>query len=192
MNLKTLALNQDMSPYDVWPWTKSITKVLCDQSVIVLEEYKETIRSGSGKEYNVPAVVMLKQYATHQHKQAPYSRANIYARDSYRCQYCMEFLPHPNDRTIDHVTPRAIFNPKQHNFRLNSFENCVCCCKSCNTAKADKALQQAKMKLVRVPKSVSRQQIYYLKLTMLPHIPDEWRIYLGTFQQESKETATRT
>lgn len=192
MNLKTLALNADMSPYDVWPWQKAITKVLCDQTVYTVEEYQDIVRTGSSATYNVPAVVVLKKYVHHQNRHAPYSRANIYARDEYRCQYCLDELKQPNDRTIDHVVPRSAFVASKHKFKLNSFENCVCCCKDCNTKKADKTLIQAKMKLIRPPKNVTRSQIYYLKLTLMPHIPNEWREYLGTKQQEEATTEQRT
>lgn len=179
--MRTLVLNADMNPFDVWNWQKAMTKLLCDESVYVLEEYLQIIRDGSGNEYRLPAVVVLKDYVAFQNKPAPYSRANIYARDSYRCQYCMTLLECGSQRTVDHVIPRALYN-KKYPFKLNSFENVVCCCKKCNTKKADKTLEQAGMKLVRKPKVVTRSQVYYLKLASLPKIPKEWRQYIGPHQ----------
>jgi 5-methylcytosine-specific restriction endonuclease McrA len=178
--MRTLVLNSDMKPFDVWGWQKTMTKLLCDNAVYVLEEYLHIIRDGSGNEYRVPSVVVLKDYVAFQNKPAPYSRANIYARDSYRCQYCMVLLDNSSQRTVDHVIPRSLYNQRKYPFKLNSFENVVCCCKKCNTKKADKTLAQAGMSLVRKPKPVTRSQVYYLKLASTPKIPKEWRQYIGS------------
>lgn len=183
--MRTLVLNSDWKPFDVWNWQKAITQLLCDKSVYVAAEYTYVVRDGSGNGYRVPAVVVLNKYVEHQNKIAPYSRANIYARDDYRCQYCMKHLENSSERTVDHVVPRALYQSSKHKFKLNSFENVVCCCKQCNTKKADKTLQQVGMKLVRQPKAVSRSQVYYMKLKSMPKIPKEWRDYIGSVQQET-------
>jgi 5-methylcytosine-specific restriction endonuclease McrA len=181
--MRTLILNADMTPFDIVPWQKAIVKLLCDQTVILLEEYKYVIRDGKGNAYRVPAVVSLKNYIKHQNKHAPYSRMNVYARDMSKCQYCNRIV-HGSDRTIDHVIPRSIYSPSKHKVKLNGFENIVTCCKSCNSKKADRTPEQAGMKLLKVPRTISRAQAYYNKLCLITNIPPQWRTYIGSQQQE--------
>ena len=57
----------------------------------------------------------------------PFSRANIYARDHYTCQYCGARFP-TADLTFDHVVPVAQGGRKD-------WENIVTCCITCNRRK---------------------------------------------------------
>jgi len=182
--MKTLILNADYTPYDIVPWQKSIVKVLCDQTVVVLSEYEYVVRDGKGNGYRVPAVVVLKNYIPHQNKRAPYTKANIYARDFNRCQYCNLHIQGP-ERTIDHVIPKSKFNAQKYKFKVNSFENLVTSCKSCNTRKSDRTPREAGMNLLRKPTSISRAQAYYNKLCLISNIPNQWRTYIGSQQQET-------
>jgi 5-methylcytosine-specific restriction endonuclease McrA len=182
--MRTLVLNADMTPFDIIPWQKAIVKLLCDGTVSVLAEYTYVVRDGKGNGYRVPAVVALKQYVKHQNKVAPYSRMNVYARDMSRCQYCNRKIG-GGDRTIDHVIPRAIYDPKKHKVKLNGFENIVTCCKPCNSKKADRTPEQAGMKLLKPPRIISRAQAYYNKLCLITNIPPQWRLYIGSQQQEA-------
>jgi 5-methylcytosine-specific restriction endonuclease McrA len=77
------------------------------------------IRDGSGNEYDLPAVVILKEYIGNHNHVAPYTKSNIYARDLGICQYCGTET-NPNNRSIDHVMPRASFNQKRYSFKLSS------------------------------------------------------------------------
>lgn len=174
--MKTLILNQDFTPYDIWPWQKALAKLLCTGSLMQVKVHDRRIRDGAGNLYDVPAVVMLKTYAPNANKPATYSKANIYARDMNRCQYCGTHVDGA-DRTVDHVIPRAKYNPKIHKFRLSSFENVVTCCRKCNYTKADRTLEQAGMKLMKKPKKITRAQAYKNKLSM-GDIPEMWWEYL--------------
>ena len=77
----------------------------------------------------MPSVAVTKEYFNPK-RYVRFSRANIYLRDLYQCQYCQDTFDF-NDLTIDHVKPRS----KGGN---TSWENCVTACKSCNTRKSDK------------------------------------------------------
>ena len=74
----------------------------------------------------------------------PFSRANIYARDDHRCQYCGDDFP-TSELTFDHVLPVA------HGGRKD-WGNIVTCCVSCNRRKGGRTPGEAGMHLRRVPK----------------------------------------
>ena len=61
-------------------------------------------------------------------------RLALYLRDGFRCVYCgVTLCDHkPDDITLDHVDPRAIFESLDH-----SNGNLVTACLSCNVAKGD-------------------------------------------------------
>lgn len=63
-------------------------------------------------------------------------RLAIYARDGFRCVYCLMDLTAvaPMMRTLDHVTPRSC-NGSNHE------RNLVTACKPCNSARGDKKLK---------------------------------------------------
>ena len=61
-------------------------------------------------------------------------RNEIYSRDGYRCQFCLG-EPGTAELTIDHLIPLALGG-------LDEATNYVTCCRSCNSAKADRSLQE--------------------------------------------------
>jgi len=64
----------------------------------------------------------------------------IYKRDDNECQYCGS----RKNLTIDHVIPRSKGG-------MDTWENLVACCSSCNIAKGNKLLKDTDMKLMRKP-----------------------------------------
>ena len=178
-----LILNADYSPFDIWDWKHAISKLLCSNSVDAvyndngMVKYDKIIRDGQGNEYDLPAVLVLKEYIKAHSGKAPYTKLNIYARDMEICQYCGEFTV-PGHRTIDHVIPRAHWNPRRYHFKLSSFENVVTACTKCNRYKRNRTPQQAGMKLINKPIRISRLQSYKNKLLMLKNKPDQWGPYL--------------
>jgi 5-methylcytosine-specific restriction endonuclease McrA len=99
----------------------------------------------------------------------PFSRANIYARDDYSCQYCGQTLP-ATELTFDHVLPVAQGGRKD-------WENIVTCCVSCNRRKGGRTPFEAGMRLVR---PASRpHSAPAIRITIgLRNAPDSWRDYL--------------
>jgi 5-methylcytosine-specific restriction endonuclease McrA len=183
MKYTVLILNLDYSPYDIWDWKHAITKYLCTNSVEAVYEddgivkYDRVLRDGMGNEYEQPAVLRLAQYYASHNGRAPYTKLNVYARDLGLCQYCGKETT-PNTRTIDHVIPRAHWNPRRFHFKLNSFENVVTACGPCNKLKRNRTPQQADMDLIQKTKIISRVQAYRNKLAMIPNKPVQWQPYL--------------
>lgn len=64
----------------------------------------------------------------------------IYARDGWRCQYCLADLAHlPHELTLDHIIPASWFDDRADAW---TWENLTTSCRSCNWAKADQSPQQ--------------------------------------------------
>ncbi len=74
------------------------------------------------------------------------SRRNIYHRDGSMCQYCGKKFP-TSELSLDHVIPRSRGGG-------DSWENLVCACTNCNARKADKTPEEARMRLIRVPRAL--------------------------------------
>jgi 5-methylcytosine-specific restriction endonuclease McrA len=70
------------------------------------------------------------------------NRREVLKRDKYRCQYCGS----RSKLTLDHVIPRSKGG-------LNTWDNLVTACESCNGTKGDRTPQQAGMILQSVPKA---------------------------------------
>jgi len=188
-----LILNLDFSPFDIWDWQHAMSKYLCTTSVSpvyddgCIVKYDRIIRDGNGNEYELPAILQLNEYIKVHAGSAPYTKLNIYARDMSICQYCGKKVTH--NRTIDHVIPRAHWNPRRYQFRLSSFENVVTACGVCNKLKRNRTPRQADMKLIRKPRKISRVQAYANKLTMITNKPEQWSPYLKA--SNVQETASK-
>lgn len=91
----------------------------------------------------VPEVVVLKGYDRVPCHEAPFTRRNLFLRDDFTCQYCGR-KGSPDRLSIDHVTPRSRGG-------RTTWENCVLACVSCNARKADRALKDSGLRLMRQP-----------------------------------------
>jgi 5-methylcytosine-specific restriction endonuclease McrA len=165
----TLLLNASYEPLKVVPWRKAVT-LWCQGKVEIISVYDREIRSVSIS-FKLPSVIRLLRYVRMKRRfdYVPFSRANIYARDEYSCQYCGQTLP-AGDLTFDHVVPVAQGGRKD-------WENIVTCCIPCNRRKGDLLPEQAGLHLVRRPRRPP--SLPHLTLSLGIHrTPDSWRDYL--------------
>ncbi len=166
---QTLLLNASYEPLKIVHWQKAIT-LWCQGKVEVISVYDREIHAVSFK-IRLPSVIRLLRYVRVKRRvdYVPFSRANIYARDEYTCQYCGETLPMA-ELTFDHVVPVAQGGRKD-------WENIVTCCITCNREKGGRTPEEAGMRLIRVPRRpVSTPAI---RITIgLRNAPDSWRDYL--------------
>ena len=134
-----------------------------------VETHDKEVRSVSFT-FKLPSVVrLLKFVRTRRRPQVQFTRANIYTRDNYTCQYCAKGF-HSEDLTFDHVVPSSQGG-------IKSWENIVTCCFKCNRKKADKTPEQAGMHLLREPKKPVYNPIF--RVTMgIKRTPESWRDYL--------------
>lgn len=91
----------------------------------------------------VPRVIILVGYELLPKSRVRFSRANIYARDGSRCQYCGHRFAR-SELNLDHVVPRSRGG-------LTTWENVVCSCIKCNLRKGGRTPDEAGIKLLKRP-----------------------------------------
>lgn len=123
----TLLLNADcqplgLVPISTLPWRKSIQRYWAGE-LVVMHVYENWIVRSPSVELQVPSVVMLKKYQKPRFGVA-FSRENVFVRDNYMCQYCLEVFAF-DDLTFDHVIPDSHGGP-------TNWTNIASACKPCN------------------------------------------------------------
>jgi 5-methylcytosine-specific restriction endonuclease McrA len=138
-----LILNADYRPLSyfplsLWPWQEAIKAVYLKR-VNVAAEYEEVVRSEK-LTLPLPSVIVLKNYVVPT-KTVPFTRATLFLRDEFTCQYCGY---KGKDLTFDHVVPKSRGGKTR-------WDNVVAACQSCNLRKAAKTTSQAGFNLKKVP-----------------------------------------
>jgi 5-methylcytosine-specific restriction endonuclease McrA len=166
---QTLLLNATYEPLKVVHWRKAVT-LWCQGKVEIISVYDREVRSVS-LSFKLPSVIRLLRYISIKRRidYVPFSRANIYARDAFACQYCARVLP-TGDLTFDHVIPVAQGGRKD-------WDNIVTCCVTCNRRKGGRTPEEAGMRLVRTPRRPARAPSVRLTIGIRA-APDHWRDYL--------------
>ena len=166
---QTLLLNATYEPLKVVHWQKAIT-LWCQGKVEIIASHDREIRAVSFS-VKLPSVIRLLRYVRIKKRfdYVPFSRANIYARDGYTCQYCSQQFP-TQELTFDHVVPVSQGGRKD-------WENIVTCCVSCNRRKGGRTPEEARMRLIKPPRRPDSAPA--IRITIgLRHAPDSWRDYL--------------
>jgi 5-methylcytosine-specific restriction endonuclease McrA len=168
---QTLLLNATYEPLRVVHWQKAIT-LWCQGKVEIVAHYDREIRSVSFS-MKLPSVIRLLRRIRMRRTvdYVPFSRANIYARDDHRCQYCGVSFP-MSELTFDHVVPVAQGGRKD-------WENIVSCCIACNRRKGGRTPEQAGMHLIRAPRRPDRAPATRITFEVgFRHAPESWRDYV--------------
>lgn len=133
-----LVLNADYLPINVTTFKKAFKLVYKGKAEIV--ENTGDVMVTYKKTYSRPSVIRLVNYVYIPHRKVVMSRENIFKRDGHKCAYCESnrYL------TLDHICPKSKGG-------LNTWENLVTCCFSCNSKKGDRTPEQAGMKLLVKP-----------------------------------------
>ena len=161
----TLLLNASYEPLRIISWKKALTLLFAGK-VEVIEEYNEQIRSITFA-IKLPSIIRLLKYVrVKNHNRVKFSRANIYARDDYTCQYCGKKFP-SEDLTFDHVVPVAVGGQKR-------WDNIVAACFRCNHKKGGRTPEEAGMKRPTEPHWLPAFHVTF----RLKSPPETWRDYL--------------
>ncbi len=164
---QTLLLNQGFEPIKVISWQRAITLLFLGK-VEVLEEYGRGVKSVN-LIIKVPAVVRLLRSFRRHARPVKFSRVNIYARDSYKCQYCGRKAA-ISELTYDHVKPRSQGGKTE-------WTNIVTCCYQCNRKKGGRTPREASMALLAQPTQPNWVPAVAIRIS-LRSVPDAWRDYL--------------
>lgn len=147
-NSSVLVLNATYEPVNITSWKRAIVLLVKEKATVISEKVIRLI------EYvRVPISKIM---------QAKPSRAMIYKRDGHKCQYCGA----TRKLTIDHVVPKSRGGQ-------DTWQNLVVACSKCNTAKANKPLEQTGMKLTRKPFAPTNKVVFLISNTKDP----EWQQY---------------
>ena len=140
--------------------------------ITVLEEYEDHVARSASLTIHYPAVAVTKNYFNNK-KGVRFSRANLYLRDLYQCQYCGDTFDN-NELTIDHMIPKASGG------KVN-WENAVTACKTCNHKKGTKL-----WKPMNMPYKPDYYQLVNKWRGRPVHIQhDSWYQYLGIDDQRA-------
>jgi 5-methylcytosine-specific restriction endonuclease McrA len=188
-NSKCLLLNADYSPLKLICWRKAIIWSLKytfnhNYTIEIIEYYKNKYIQGvNNQKYSVPLVAKTLKYFNLYNRSLKFSRNNLFVRDNYTCQYCGQILDY-NELTYDHVIPKSKFILDTKN--ATNWENVTTSCVVCNRKKSNKTPEQAKMKLLNVPKKPVYEPKYLPVVNELSNInytndPDrkEWIKYIN-------------
>ena len=166
---QTLLLNATYEPLKVVNWQKAIT-LWCQGKVEIIAVHDREVRAVTFS-FKLPSVIRLLRYVKIKRRfdYVPFSRANIYARDKFTCQYCAGRFA-TDELTFDHVLPVSQGGRKD-------WENIVTCCVSCNRRKGGRTPDEARMRLVRHPRRPSSAPA--LRITIgVGRAPESWRDFL--------------
>ncbi len=143
MRSRTLLLSQGYERLGLIPLRRAI-RLLTLGKVEVVESYNDELHSGSLHfVIKAPAVVRLLHKIPWRMPIVKFSRANVYARDGYQCQYCGA-NGSSADMNLDHIVPRS---QGGHTSWLNVVTSCV----ECNSQKANRTPAEAGMTLRAKP-----------------------------------------
>lgn len=132
MGHSVLLLNGDFLPLD----TISVERAM----ILLLSEKVEMIHAKVGKyistikhKFAFPEVVRLKFYVYIKRREMAPTKANIFLRDNYTCQYCG--CTDKKSLTIDHIHPVSKGGD-------SSEKNLCVACLKCNNLKGNKSLEE--------------------------------------------------
>ena len=188
LNGPCLVLNKSWRPVNVISVPRAISMALGEKAVFIeggtgiTYGFKDWVRRGvvEGRPvrtatYSFDAPEVLVTRSTHRAKRrVPLTKRNIFARDSFRCQYCGARFG-TTRLSIDHIIPQC-----QGGSRV--WSNVVCACKECNVRKAGRTPKEAKMRLIKTEMKEPVWSPIYSKKTK--RIPESWGNFVKFSQAE--------
>ena len=162
---RVLLLNATFEPLAVVTAKRAVVLMLSGKAECVEAAVGMAFHSAS-LTLPAPSVMRLSRYVRVPYRRAvPMTRSGVLRRNGRRCAYCAKRAD-----TIDHVVPRSRGG-------THSWENCVAACKSCNSRKADRLLEELGWSLGFTPKPPHRAAGGVLVLAVEPH--PAWEPWLG-------------
>ena len=191
LNSPVLVLNRSYLPIHLTSVRRALTLVYAETARVLDEHYEtfdftgwrcrptppshERLGTTSGS-LPVPRTIVLKGFDQLPRRHVRYSRANVFARDDFTCQYCGD-RPLRSQLNLDHVVPRAQAG-------RTCWENVVASCVRCNRRKGGRTPEQAGLRLRRPP---SRPR--WTPALALPEPADrfvEWQPFLAPFEARAR------
>ena len=137
--MNVLVLNASYEILNVTRWQRAVCLIFSGKAEM-LEKGDRLIRSAR-QAMPMPSVIRMTYYVKKPRLLVPFSRANVFMRDRFACQYCGRSHK-PHELTLDHVIPRSLGGD-------TGWENVVSACKRCNAKKGDRTPEGANMRLLK-------------------------------------------
>ena len=161
--MSVIVLNANYQFWSEVSIKKAIKWMILNKIEIVESHESEEIRAVELR-VKMPLVVRLLNLVKYRpkHLRVPFSTTAVYNRDNNVCQYWhyddrgrkYKYRCSEQDRTIDHIVPLSRGGK-------NDFENCVCCCRSCNELiKKNRLPSEVGLELMRKPFAPLRSDDY--------------------------------
>lgn len=154
---RVLLLNASFEPLAVVTAKRAIVLLLSGKAECVQVAMEGAAFHSENLTLPAPSVMRLSRYVRVPYRRAvPMTRAGVLRRDGRRCAYCARRAD-----TIDHVIPRS--RGGKH-----TWENCVAACRTCNSRKADRLIEELGWTLRGTPGPPSRNAGGVLVLAVEP------------------------
>jgi len=155
---RVVLLNNDYNFLGVISWKKAITLMVKGKVEVVKESSRIIQNSARTVKIVLPEILRLIQMVYRVYKsKIPFSKKSVVIRDKGICQYCGVKIA--SDITIDHIIPVSRGGK-------STFNNCVACCKKCNSHKNDQLISECGMTLLREPFKPSVMEFIAAKMKL--------------------------
>jgi hypothetical protein len=153
---KVLLLNASEQVIGIIDWWRAVSMLIQGKARSPFNyEHCYEIKTGSGV-FRLPSALVLVNYVYIPFRLTRPNKRNITRRDNSECQYCGCRVNGENV-TIDHVIPKS--RGGRH-----EWTNVVVSCKKCNIKKSNKTLEEAGMKLCKLP-IIPRKGFLFIMIT---------------------------
>jgi 5-methylcytosine-specific restriction endonuclease McrA len=146
----------------------SIERAICliySKKAYSIKDTEKAIRSAS-MSIPVPEIIVVPNVRYIKPQRTPFTKRAMLDRDGYKCVYCG--CTNRFNLTLDHIIPRnrwkEISQKRGVSYELNSFENCVTACKTCNQRKSSHLLEELGWKPVVGKKPLEKIELDWSSL----------------------------
>jgi 5-methylcytosine-specific restriction endonuclease McrA len=183
LNASVLVLNKYFQLTHVTTVKRAMTLLFSGKAKVVQDDYRtydweewedipvqpdDRFIATPSKKIAIPYVIQLVSFDKVKRIELRFSRANIFARDKNRCQYCgKRYMTHR--LSLDHVMP-------QSRGGKSTWENIVCACLKCNVEKGDRTPEEARMPLLKQPARPMWSPVQ--KLMAGKAVPKQWSNFI--------------
>lgn len=148
----------------------NVVKSLDEWAKLPIREYDEYVNTAH-KSFRLPSIVVCSKFNKIIHKRVVFpTKANIWSRDNYTCQYTGEKLSR-DEISVDHILPVSRGGQ-------NTWENLVTASKKINVWKSNRTPQECGLKLLSKPTKPRNGMIVDL-------CRPEWQIFLSEGKYEA-------
>lgn len=150
---------------------RAICLIFTEKAELLTTDISKYINSTSQK-FPKPTVIKVITEFDSFDLQISLNRWSIYARDNFTCAYCNVFFHNKKLLSIDHINPVSKGGK-------DTWENLITSCLTCNQKKADRTIEESKIKMYfKAYKPVWTTE-FMLRLSQISHIDPAWKTYLS-------------